>query len=374
MGSVISTDLAETFDGEVVIAGRNLIRAREFARSFRKSSIYGAAAEANNDAQMSKVLAGVDVLINATNYYFNIAVMRQALKNRVNYVDLGGLYHMTKKQLKLDSLFRKQGKVAILGCGSTPGITNILAHYGSERFDRIYTIDISFADKDYTKYNQPFVVPYSMQTVFDEFTKKPAVFANHKMHFVEPLSGEKYVSFPKPVGRVLCRYSLHSELASIPQNMRDKGIKNCSFRGGWDEDFISKTKFLIDAGFASESPVNIGGKLIVPRKITAALLDRFLPPSNIKINDVEFLRVEITGTKNGKRKSLAVYCKAFSNKKHNIPAGSWDTGVPPSIIAQEICSGNVKYKGVTTPEKAIPVRLFLEYLKARGMEVFTKRS
>ena len=46
--------------------------------------------------------------------------MRAALAARVNYMDLGGLYHMTRKQLVLDRDFRRIGKLAIPGMGGAP--------------------------------------------------------------------------------------------------------------------------------------------------------------------------------------------------------------------------------------------------------------
>jgi lysine 6-dehydrogenase len=374
MGKVIVTDLAETFKGQIVIAGRSKDKAIKLAKSFKKQNIIGVQASSNNEQQMKKVLKGANVLINATNYYSNMEVMKHALSNNVNYVDLGGLYHVTKVQLKMHSKFKKKKLIAVLGCGSTPGITNVLAEFGSMKFDRVRSIDIAFADKDYTQYSQPFIVPYSMQTVFDEFTQKPAVLEKGRTKFVKPLSGEKRVEFPKPVGTIVCRYSLHSEVATLPSTYRDKGIRECSFRGGWDEDFVAKTKFMIDAGFANNKSVMIGNKKIIPREVAVSLLNRFMPPSKIRINDMEFLKVEIKGRKNGNPKKIAVYCKAFTNKKHNIPAGSWDTGVPPSIIAQEIVNGKIKEKGVMPTERCIAPSSFFKALKKRKMKIFTRNE
>ncbi len=372
MGRIISIDLAETADKfRIVIAGRDGKKAEAFAKSFNKPNIIGVGADLNNHKQMKQVLEGAKVLINATNYYFNVQVMKTALKAHVNYIDLGGLYHTTLKQLRLHDKFKKAKIIALLGCGSTPGITNIMAHYGAEKLDRIHEIHIQFADKDYTNYNMPFVVPYSMQTVFDEFTKRPAVFTNGKMTFADPLGGGINVTFPQPVGKVLCRYSLHSELASLPKHFASRGIKECSFRGGWDPDFVNKTSFLIQAGFASETPIIVKGNKVVPRDVAVALLNRFLPPESVKVNDVEFLRVELKGTRKKKEQTLVVYCKAVSNKKWNIPAGSWDTGVPLSIVAQMIATGHISGGGVYPSDaRNINPKKFFKELKKRNMKVF----
>jgi saccharopine dehydrogenase (NAD+, L-lysine-forming) len=374
MGTVIVTDLAETFRGQVLVVGRNAKKAKAFAKSLHRKNVTGAMGDSGDKAGMRSLLKGAKVLINATNYYSNMEVMGLALDANVNYIDLGGMYHMTKRQLRLNGRFKKKKLVAVLGCGSTPGITNILTHYGERQFDRLRSVDIAFADSDKTKYKQPFVVPYSMQTIFDEFTMKPAVLEKGRIHFRQALTGETVVNFPKPVGKTVCRYSLHSELATLPIIFRKKGLKECSFRGGWDNSFVSKTKFLIDSGFSDSKPVTVNGTVVVPRAFAVAMLNKFLPPEHIKVNDLEFLRVELRGTKNGKPKKLVVYCKTVTNKKHNIPAGSWDTGVPPSIVAQEIAKGQIKAHGVLGAESCITPWLFFKELRKRGITVFTRSS
>ena len=144
MGTVVSSDLSDTFNGEIVIAGRDAKKAKRLAGSFRNKRITGAYADVSDKQSMNEVLEGADVVINATNYYMNVDVMRSALKNSVHYLDLGGLYHTTLKQLKLHNEFKKRNVLALLGCGATPGITNIMANHGSKmlRPDRFcaYTI------------------------------------------------------------------------------------------------------------------------------------------------------------------------------------------------------------------------------------------
>jgi saccharopine dehydrogenase (NAD+, L-lysine-forming) len=49
-----------------------------------------------------KVIKDADVVVNGVQYYFNIDVMKACLKAKVPYIDFGGLYHMTLKQLELN--------------------------------------------------------------------------------------------------------------------------------------------------------------------------------------------------------------------------------------------------------------------------------
>lgn len=375
MGTTISIDLAETakkFD--IVIAGRNKKKADALVRQLKRKNVTSAQVDVRNKTQLKKLLQGAKVVVNATIYYNNLNVMEAALAAGASYVDLGGLYHTTLKQLKLHNKFKKAGLVAILGCGSTPGIANVLAAHGASKLDRVHAVHIQFADKDWTKYDMPFVVPYSMYTVFDEFTQHPPVFTGGRMKYINALDDERTFSFPKPVGDVPCYYSIHSELATIPKSFKDRGIRECSFRGGWDRDFIDKCKFLIDSGMASLDPINIGGTRVIPRDITVHMLNRYIPTGKEKVNDLELLRVEVAGLKNGKKKRVVVYCKTLTNRKWNISAGTWDTGVPPSVAAQMIANGKVTMKGAMAPEQCINPRYFFTELKRRRIYVFTRNK
>src|SRR6266511_118154 len=78
-------------------------------------------------------LEGSSVCVNCVDYRLNLGVMEAALAAACHYLDLGGLFHMTRRQLELDDRFREAGLTAILGMGSAPGKTNLLARAAVER-------------------------------------------------------------------------------------------------------------------------------------------------------------------------------------------------------------------------------------------------
>lgn len=375
MGRVTAHDLFETSKGTIVIAGHDEKKPRTFAKSFKSPRVKWAKVDIANQSQLIKLLRGKSVCINSTNYYFNLSVMKACLKARVPYLDLGGLFHMTKKQLKLHKQFKKAGLLAILGCGATPGITNVMAAHGASLLDRVQEIHVKFGGRDFTKYKTPFVLPYSAQTIFDEFTMKAVKIMHGKIKMIAPWSDSTVENFPKPVGKTLCGSVLHSELATFPKSF--PGIRECSFQGGFGEDFVAFIKTLIAQGFAKEPY----------RTWTVEFLNKFMPEKvaptsrrrinrlaslrlglGMKMKDIEILRVTLFGIKNGKKKKVVVDCVAKSIPMWNAPAGTVDTGVPPSIIAQMI-GGKIRAKGVLPPELCVEPEGFFRELRKRRMEV-----
>ena len=72
-------------------------------------------------------LDGIDVLVNSASYRVNLDAMRACLEAGCHYLDLGGLYQVTGEQLALHGDFERAGLLAILGIGSSPGKTNLMA-------------------------------------------------------------------------------------------------------------------------------------------------------------------------------------------------------------------------------------------------------
>lgn len=185
--------------------------------------------DARDPASVTAALDGADVVVNAADYRLNLDVMRGALGAGAHYVDLGGLFHVTRQQLELDGEFRAAGLTAILGLGSAPGKTNLLAAAAARRLERDpVSMEIWAATRDPAAEDHPFPAPYSVQTLRDELQMRPVVLHDAELEDVDPLSGAASRDFPEPVGRGDGIFTLHSELATLPVSL--PSLREASFR------------------------------------------------------------------------------------------------------------------------------------------------
>ncbi len=185
--------------------------------------------DARDPASLSAALEGADVVVNAADYRLNLDVMRGALGAGAHYVDLGGLFHVTREQLELDGDFRDAGLTAILGLGSAPGKTNLLAAAAARRLgSEPVSMEIWAATRDPAAAGHPFPAPYSVQTLRDELQMRPVVVRDGVLEEVDPLSGTAARDFPEPVGRAEGIFTLHSELATLPMSLPT--LREASFR------------------------------------------------------------------------------------------------------------------------------------------------
>src|SRR6266850_2156642 len=124
IGRIIVRDLFESNPKNyILIADFEDDNARSLAKSYRSRRVTHASADARYPSRLASVLRDQSVVINCTRHQFNLNVMEAALKARVHYLDLGGLFIWTRRQLRLHRAFAEEGLIAILGMGCAPGLT-----------------------------------------------------------------------------------------------------------------------------------------------------------------------------------------------------------------------------------------------------------
>jgi lysine 6-dehydrogenase len=369
MGCATVYDLAcSNRVSEIMVGDFDLARAQEVAKKYGAGKARAVFVDVRKTDDVAKLLAGSEAVLNCTQYYWNLEVMKAALEARVNYLDLGGLFYTTRKQLHLDKAFRRIGKLAILGIGSAPGIANVMARYLADQLDKVEFTGVYNGSRDLQTYPDAMSFGFSIATILDELTIAPMEFTKGKFVQREHFSGAEPMTFAKPLGKLVMRHSIHSEVATLPLSFKSKGIQGASFKINYDPQLIEAVRLLTGIGLLEQKPVKVGGVEIAPR----ALLEKILksrPPSGKSPKDVETIRVIVRGKKGGKKKTLSLDATARYTTKPNFSAVARDTGFPISVAAQMIANEGIRATGVQAPETAIPAREFLTELDRRGIRM-----
>jgi len=191
-------------------------RAAAAAREHGMGRAQARAADARN--HLERHLEGCDVLINCAHYRVNMDAMRACLAAGCHYIDLGGLYRVTGEQLEHDEDFAAAGLLALLGMGSSPGKTNVMATAAVRRLPApVERLDVMAAGRDLDPPSgQSF--PYAVQTLVDEVTLAPVVLQDGAPVEIAPLSDGGVVDFGEPIGEADTIYTLHSEVLTFPES------------------------------------------------------------------------------------------------------------------------------------------------------------
>ncbi len=369
MGCATVYDLTQSKDvKEIVVGDYDLERAKEAARKFGGGKAKAVCVDVRKTGALVSYLRGTEAVLNCTQYYWNLAVMLAALQARVHYLDLGGLFYTTRKQLKLDKKFKKIGKLAILGIGSAPGIANVMARYLADQLDRVDFAGVYNGSRDFQTYPDALSFGFSIATILDELTIAPMAFTKGRFAQQDNFSGAEEMTFPKPIGKLVMRHSIHSEVATLPMSFKAKGIREASFKINYDLQLIEVVRLLGGIGLLEQKPIRIQEKEIAPRAFLEQIL-KSRPPSGKSPKDVETIRVVVRGKKGRRAQTLSLDATTRYTTKPNFSAVARDTGFPISVAAQMIARGNIRVTGVHPPETAIPPREFLSEMNRRGIRI-----
>jgi saccharopine dehydrogenase-like NADP-dependent oxidoreductase len=381
MGRITVRDLVETCAAtdEVVIADFDVEKGAALAASLAGAGsprVRAVKIDVTDRPGAARALAGAFVVVNAVQYQLNLDVMEAALAVGAHYVDMGGLFHVTRRQLELDGRFKAAGRTAILGMGAAPGIANLLARLGAEQLDEVREIHIRVGGMDDTRYRDAPALPvaYSLKTILEEFSMEPAVFTKGEFRFVAPMSGAKPHRFPPPVGTLRPMYTLHSEVATLPLTYREKGIQEVSFKIAFDPEFVDRVRFLRDLGMASHEELEVGGARVKPIDVVNKVAMSQKPARKVgPLRQYEVVRAVVKGKREGKKVTWVV-------DLHTRGMPAWgigldiDTGSPPAVAAQMLAAGEITVNGAVPPEVAVPCDSFFARLKSRRMKVIAAKK
>jgi saccharopine dehydrogenase-like NADP-dependent oxidoreductase len=352
IGRVVVRDLLwSDRHNRVICADVDGQKASSVVASLASARVSAAAADVRRPATLVPLLRGHAVVINCTQHSHNLQVMRAALTAGIHYVDLGGLFTWTRRQLALTDRFARVGLLAVPGMGCAPGITNVLARLAVDRLGAVERLEIRVASRDRGLPVGSFVFGYSPRTIVEELTLRPWIFSRRRFRTVPPRSGWELVPFSRPVGPSWVVRTRHSEIATLPLSFRERGLATCDFKVGFDRAFVRTLMRRLRSG-ASLARLAAEGR-------------RTATPDDHEISRV----IAISPRRRGRRRIVIVDCHANARPEWEAGAGDVDTAVPASVVAQMIAGGHIRARGVIPPELVVPMEPFLKELRRRGLRI-----
>jgi saccharopine dehydrogenase (NAD+, L-lysine-forming) len=336
-------DLAESDEvGRMLLLDLDADKAAAVAASHGGGKSSARGIDARDTNELARALEGIDALVNTASYRINIDAMRACLLARCHYLDLGGLYWLTGRQLELSQQFQRAGLLAVLGIGSSPGKTNLMAaravrELGGEGAEQI---EIFAGGRDPLA-GESFSPPYAVQTLLDELTMRPVVLRDGIPVEIEPLTDGGTVDYGDPIGEGETIYTLHSELATFRSSF---GARTASFRLSLAPRLLERLKALIDAGDDQ----------------VAAAAREAKPPSS------ETTSVHLVRASTGDGRSVTV--RARTGPHFGLGGSIMSTAAPIAAAIRLLARGSLTATGTLPPELCIdPDEMFAE-LKTRGCE------
>jgi saccharopine dehydrogenase (NAD+, L-lysine-forming) len=347
VGQVVVRHLAKV--GRVKVGDIDRESLREVAKMSGEVSTSGL--NAGSPSQVSKLVKGADVVINASSPRFNLLIMKQALRGGVHYIDLAGDNPLSvEEQLKQNLKWKKAGLVAILGMGEDPGLSNIMARRGVDMLDKVTDIRIRDGETS-TSETYPFVALFAPAVFLEEAISPGRYYEGGELKTSPPMSRKETYPFPQPIGEITVYAMDHEEVHTLPQYLPKKP-NFVDFKLALTDDTVNAIRLINSIGLLNSKPIKLGKVKISPLSVLLHLLPS---PSHIagKIHGSAGIMVEVRGEKSGEQKVLkfhVIMTHDEAYEKYRSNATSYLTGTPTAVCSLMLAHGRIENRGVIVPE------------------------
>jgi saccharopine dehydrogenase (NAD+, L-lysine forming) len=369
---------------KLVVADANLERAREVSRRLGGGQRYPAVGIDAGDRDQVVAAAiehAVDLILNGCPQNFDPPIFDAAFNAGCDYLDMAmtlsekhptdpynqvgvmlGDYQFARHQD-----WQKKGRLALLGMGIDPGVSELFATYAAKYlFDEIQEIGVRDG-ANMAVQGFKYATQFSTWSVIEECLNPPVFWDKDKGYYTtQPMSAPETFYFPGGIGPLEVVAVEHEEVINLPRWIK-KGLQKVSFKICLGQELMEALRMLNDLGLASAEPIEIKGVRVIPRDVVAACMPdpaRIGPLMQGKI----CVGTWIKGRKDGKVREVYLYQVADNEdcmQKLNCQAVAAQTAVGPAIAVELLAKGIWKNSGVLPPEAFEP-EPFLERMAAYG--------
>lgn len=311
---------------------------------------------------VTELAAGFDLVLSAVPGFMGFETLKAAIAAGKNVVDIA---FFPENPFDLDEFAKEKEVIAIVDCGVTPGMTNVLIGHAAQHLDRTESAIIYVGGiPELREWPFEYKAGFSPIDVVEEYTRPARYVENGKLVVRPALSDAEYINFPK-VGTLEAFNTdgLRSLAETIDcPNMKEKTLR---YPG-----HIEKMAVLRETGFFDTEPVDVGGTKIRPVDFTAKLL---FPKWKLEPGDVDLtvLKVIVEGELAGAPRRYTYDLYDRYDEETGIHSMARTTGYTATVAVRMLAEGLYTTPGISPPEffgrHDECVEFLLDGLKERGV-------
>ncbi|MGQ9477871.1 MAG: saccharopine dehydrogenase family protein [Candidatus Bipolaricaulia bacterium] len=369
-GTAAAYDFARFGEAEtVVLADLDLERAEAAARRINRLTrgelARPARVDVTDERSLAQALRGVDAVLSAVPYRFNLEITKAAIAASVGMCDLGGNTELVLEQLKLDPQAKEAGVTIVPDCGLAPGMANTLAVYAMSRMERPREVRIWCGGLPQNpKPPLGYKLVFSIEGLTNEYFGKAYILRDGRVTEGETFTELEEIEFPPPVGR--CEAFITAGGSSTcPWTFAGK-LKTYEYKTVRYPGHYEKVKTLLELGLLDPEPIEVEGARVSPRE----LFHKVVPPRLAfpEERDLVVLRVACRGEDQGAPIEIQLDLMEFHDEATGFSAMERTTAFPAAIVAEMVAKGELEH-GVVPLERAVPPGPFVAELARRGFRL-----
>jgi lysine 6-dehydrogenase len=312
-------------------------------------------------SNIENIVKNADLVIGAVPGFMGFEMLRTVIESGKNIVDIS---FFPEDPLKLAKLAKEKEVTAVVDCGVTPGMGNIILGHYLTKFDvNSYKCLVGGLP---VKPEKPwgYKAVFSPIDVIEEYTRPVRYRKNGEMLIKDALFKSELVEF-EGVGKFDAWYT--DGLRTLLDTTNIPNLVELTIRY---PETIEPIIALRDSGFFSSKEIDIKGKKVKPIDLTTNLMfsQWKMQPND---HDMTLMRIIIEGTRDEKELKIEYDLIDYYDAKTETTSMARTTGYTCTATANLLLENKYNEKGIIPPEvlgqDEIAFNYILKYLTDRGI-------
>jgi len=338
VGHAIARDLALDDDFEVDAVDRD---PAALSRLDDSKGVRCVVADLGQEDAVRTCVEEADLVINAVPGFMGFAPLREVSEAGRDVVDIA---FFPEDPFQLEDLARERGVTAVVDCGVAPGLCNVTLGYLDSRLEQIDAYRCYVGGLPVQRvWPFEYRACFSPADVLEEYTR-PARLVEGGLEVTRPaLSDTELIDF-EGVGTLEAFNT--DGLRSLLRTMDIPEMKEKTLRYPGHAELM---RALRETGLLDTDPITVGGREVVPRDVTSALLFRHWELREGE-EDLTVMRVEVEGWSGKSPVSYTFHLFDRYDAETGTTSMARTTGYTCSVVARQVARGQFRRPGINPPE------------------------
>ncbi|MFX0205295.1 MAG: saccharopine dehydrogenase family protein [Candidatus Hodarchaeota archaeon] len=321
-----------------------------------------------NQGKLTSFLTGINTVISAVPYYFNLEIAKAVITSKTNMCDLGGNTDIVLKQLELNPQAEEANISIIPDCGQVPGMGTTLCVYAMNLLDKpeeVFMWDGGIPQTPRPPFN--YLLTFNIEGLINEYYGTTEFLREGKIVDIPCFIELEEIEFPQPIGK-LEAFTTAGGTSTAPRTFEGQ-LKTYQNKTVRHPGHYIQLKTMNDLGLFDPEPIEVANARVTPRAVLAELFEPKVTFPEDK--DMVVIRVKCLGEKDGGPAQAQVDLMDFYDEETGFTAMERTTGWDISIVAIMMANRQTR-KGAVPLELAISSTDFVHELQRRGIFVSEK--
>jgi lysine 6-dehydrogenase len=289
---------------------------------------------------VTRAVEDADIVIGSVPQSIGYAMLENVIRAGKNIVDIS---FFLEDPFGLDELAKAQGVTAVVDCGVSPGMANIILGYHTRKMKvRRYECYVGGVPKSR---NAPlgYKSPFPVLEVLEEYAESGSMVEDGKV-VVRPLLSETMTIDLDKVGTMACLNSDGLRTLFRTTDIPDMFEKTLRY-----PDHVDQMRIFRDTGLLDMTPIQVKGVSVRPIDVTASLLSP-LWKYEAGEADITVMRLVISGLEDGKPATYTWDMYDEYDASTGTPSMAKTTGYTCTAVTRMVLEGLYSQKGICPPE------------------------